>query len=127
MPCCTGARNEVQWFPYHPGEKERQGWAAEATSYIREHAPAKYVNALIPKSVIGCKRRVNDTNYLACLHRENVELVYDDPIVEIVSNGVRTRSGRVVIADAIILATGFETQKLLEHVDIRGESGDTLS
>lgn len=109
------------------GVKEREGWTAEATRYIRQHAPTKYVDALVPKSVIGCKRRVNDTDYLACLHRDNVELIYDDPILEMVTTGVQTRSGRVVPADAIILATGFETQKLLQHIDIRGEGGATLS
>lgn len=121
-------RQERMFSGFHVarGLKEREGWTAEATRYIREHAPLKYVDALIPKSVIACKRRVNDTDYLACLHRANVELVHDDPISEIVETGVRTRSGRVVPADAIILATGFETQKLLHHVDIRGEGGDTL-
>lgn len=113
-------------FHVSRGLRERQAWTNEATQYIRKHAPPKYVDALIPKTVIGCKRRVNDTDYLACLHRNNVELVYDDPISEIVETGVRTKSGRLVAADAIILATGFETQKLLQSIDIRGENGVTL-
>lgn len=113
-------------FHVSKGLQEREGWTAEATRYIRQHAPPKYVEALIPKSVIGCKRRVNDTDYLACLHRDNVELVFDDPIAEIIETGVRTRGGRVVPADAIVLATGFETQKLLQAVDIRGENGTSL-
>lgn len=114
-------------FHIASGKKEREGWARDAAKYIQMNAPEKYAEALIPKTEIGCKRRVNDTDYLACLHRENVELLYNDPIGSIVRNGVQTASGRLVEADAIILATGFETQKVLYPMDIRGENGVTLA
>lgn len=110
-------------FKIQSGEGIREAWTKEATDYIRNNAPKMYREALVPKTVIGCKRLVNDTDYLACLHRENVELVYDDPIKEILEDGVRTRSGRQVKADAIVLATGFETQRFLSPIDIRGEKG----
>lgn len=114
-------------FNIATGGKERAEWTKVAIDYIRKAAPEKYVDALIPKTMIGCKRRVNDTDYLACLHRENVELVHDDPIAEVVEIGVQTRSGRVVTADAIILATGFETQKALFPLEIYGEDGIDLN
>lgn len=109
------------------GEKLRQTWTKEATEYIRSNAPTKYQDALVPKTVVGCLRRVNDTDYLLCLHQENVELVYDDPVSEIIEDGVRTKSGRLVRADAIILATGFETHKFLFPMEIRGENGISLN
>jgi len=114
-------------FSIKNGEKIREGWAKEASNYIRKNAPDQYREALVPKTVIGCKRRVNDTGYLECLHRSNVELVYGDPVKEITEDGVRTRSGRLVEADAIVLATGFETQKFLFPMDIRGMNGIDLT
>ena len=110
-------------FNIQSGSKERDQWAAEATDYIRRNAPPRYIDALVPKILWGCKRNVNDTGYLDCLHRPNVELIYDDPIVDIVEEGIQTVSGRKVKADAIILATGFQTQRLLSPMDIRGEEG----
>jgi cation diffusion facilitator CzcD-associated flavoprotein CzcO len=82
---------------------------------------------LIPKTEIGCKRKVLDTEYLASLHKSNVELVSDDPVEEIVGRGVRTKSGRVVKADALVLAIGFATQQMLFPMEIIGRKGLSLN
>ncbi|KAM0234805.1 hypothetical protein ACHAPO_006169 [Fusarium lateritium] len=108
------------------GLKTRYKWTEETVEYIRKMAPDRYLDFLIPKTEIGCKRRVNDTDYLACLHRDNVELVYDDPIQNIESKGVRTKSGKLVAADAIVLAHGFETQTPLFPMKIYGKDGITI-
>ncbi|KAF5648423.1 monooxygenase [Fusarium tjaetaba] len=110
-------------FRVAEGLRMRNQWARDTTDYIRRTAPAKYLDFLVPKTEVGCKRRVNDTDYLACLHRDNVELVYDDPIQKIEAKGVRTFSGRLVTADAIVLAHGFETQKPLFPMKIFGKNG----
>lgn len=114
-------------FNVKTGAKTRAAWAKDAAEYIKKNSPAKYRDFLVPNSEIGCKRRVNDTGYLACLHQDNVELIYSDPVSEIFEDGVRTRSGRLVNADAIVLATGFETQKVLFPMDVRGEKGIHLN
>ncbi|KAM5356896.1 hypothetical protein ACJ41O_003542 [Fusarium nematophilum] len=114
-------------FSVIEGAPTRNTWAKEATDYIRKTAPERYHDFLVPKTEVGCKRRVNDTDYLACLHRDNVELVYDDPIDKVEATGVRTRSGRLVNADAIILAHGFETQKPLFPMKIVGKDGETVN
>ncbi|KAJ4365378.1 hypothetical protein N0V95_000525 [Ascochyta clinopodiicola] len=113
-------------FSIKSGENIRAQWAEDASTYIRQTAPARYREALVPKSVIGCKRRVNDTGYLQSLHQPNVELVYDDPIAKISEHGVHTASGRFVHADAIVLATGFQTHRFLFPMQIVGESCTTL-
>ncbi|EEU40014.1 uncharacterized protein NECHADRAFT_32214 [Fusarium vanettenii 77-13-4] len=105
----------------------RGQWEKETTDYIRRTAPAKYHEFLVPKTEVGCKRRVNDTDYLVCLHRDNVDLIYDDPIEAIEATGVRTKSGRLVNADAIILAHGFETQTPLFPMKIFGKDGLTVN
>ncbi|EXL41086.1 hypothetical protein FOCG_16469 [Fusarium oxysporum f. sp. radicis-lycopersici 26381] len=114
-------------FRIAEGFQIRNQWAKDTADYIRRTAPAKYLDFLVPETEVGCKRRVNDTDYLACLHRDNVELVYDDPIQKVEAKGVRTSSGRVVTADAIVLAHGFETQKPLYPMKIFGKDGVSIN
>ncbi|KAL7802021.1 hypothetical protein V8C44DRAFT_346096 [Trichoderma aethiopicum] len=113
-------------YDIETGAEIRRGWSMGAAEYIRTNAPAQYRDFLVPKTEIGCKRRVNDTGYLACLHQNNVNLIYDDPVEEIVSNGVRTRAGKIVDADAIVLAQGFETQRPFGSLQIFGEGGVSI-
>ncbi|KAE8343328.1 hypothetical protein BDV24DRAFT_173060 [Aspergillus arachidicola] len=114
-------------FHMQNGQSIRNDWTAATTEYIRKNCPAKYRDFLVPNTVVGCKRRVMDTDYLACLHRNNVELVYDDPIDHITESGILTKSGRAINADAIVLANGFETQKPLFPMEIRGQNGQDIA
>ncbi|PGH17875.1 hypothetical protein AJ79_00774 [Helicocarpus griseus UAMH5409] len=120
---------ESDWPGFHTesGRKIREGLVKTQIDYIKRTAPERYHEALIPKTEIGCKRKVLDTDYLACLHRDNMELVYADPIEEITARGVRTRSGREVDVDAIILATGFKAQQVLYPLEIKGRNGINLN
>ncbi|KAJ8126193.1 hypothetical protein O1611_g7445 [Lasiodiplodia mahajangana] len=118
---------DFQSFPIESGAPLRKMYADYQGAYIRRTAPKKYLDFLVPKTEIGCKRRVMDTYYLDCLHRDNVELVYEDPIEEIVEDGVRTKSGRVVDADAIVLANGFEALDALSTLNIHGEGGLSIA
>jgi cation diffusion facilitator CzcD-associated flavoprotein CzcO len=113
-------------FHIKNGASTREEWTRTATEYILKNSPKKYGDSLVPRTVIACKRRVMDTEYLAALHRDNVELVNNDPIHEIVEDGVITESGKFVKAEAIMLANGFETQKTLFPMEIRGEGGKTI-
>ncbi|KAF4909297.1 FAD-binding monooxygenase ktnD [Colletotrichum viniferum] len=82
-----------QGFYTASGAEIRRGWSEEAAVYIRANSPATYRDFLVPKTEIGCKRRVNDTGYLASLHRANVALIYDDPITEITKDGIYGKDG----------------------------------
>ena len=119
------AELEAEWlmFDTATGGKARQKLGEASRKYIEENAPAKYVNALIPKFEVGCKRRVFDTGYLDALHRPNLELIADDPVQRVTESGVVLRSGKALPADAIILATGFETTTLLSPIEIVGRDG----
>lgn len=120
---------ERDWsgFDIETGRNIRQDLAKENAAYVKKMAPPKYWNALIPKTEIGCKRKVLDTDYLKTLWRDNIELVSDDPVEQITEIGVVTKSGREVKADAIILATGFATQQMLFPMEIIGRDGVSLS
>lgn len=117
---------DFQSFPIESGAPIRKLYTNHFDGYIRRTSPAKYHEFLVPKIEIGCKRRVLDSGYLECLHHDNVELVYKDPIEEIVENGVRTKSGRFVEADAIVLANGFQMNDILPTLNLRGEGGVTV-
>lgn len=114
-------------FPTVKGANIRSSYAKFANDYMRRIAPAKYHDFLTPGTEVGCVRRVMDTDYFDCLNRSNVELVYDDPIDSFVKDGVRTRSGRLVRADAVILANGFEVQKPLVSLNLYGEGGVSVA
>ncbi|KAH7405951.1 hypothetical protein DE146DRAFT_779382, partial [Phaeosphaeria sp. MPI-PUGE-AT-0046c] len=110
-------------FNIESGRPIRQSLAQENEAYVKRTAPRKYWDALIPKTEIGCKRKVLDTEYLKSLWKENVELVSDDPVEEIRQKGVVTRSGSEIGADAIVLAIGFATQQMLSPINIVGRQG----
>ncbi|GAM83373.1 hypothetical protein ANO11243_013600 [Dothideomycetidae sp. 11243] len=122
------ASMEADFAGFHikNGQKIRDGLARENEEYVHKMAPKKYWDYLIPPYQIGCKRKVLDTDYLACLWRENMELIPDDGIAHIEPNGVRTRNGRLVEADAIVLATGYELHQFLFPMKIVGDSGIDL-
>jgi cation diffusion facilitator CzcD-associated flavoprotein CzcO len=114
-------------FDIETGRPIRQALAQENAAYVKRTAPQKYWDALIPKTEIGCKRKVLDTEYLKSLWRENVELVSDDPVEKITEDGVVTRSGREVRADAVVLAIGFATQQMLCPMEIIGRDSVSLN
>ncbi|KAK3675229.1 hypothetical protein LTR78_004738 [Recurvomyces mirabilis] len=114
-------------FDVESGSQIRQDLKEENERYVKRMAPEKYWDALITKHEIGCKRKVMDTDYLTTLHRSNVELVSDDPVDKIAPTGVKTRSGREVHADAIVLATGFQVFRMLFPMEIRGQNGISLN
>jgi cation diffusion facilitator CzcD-associated flavoprotein CzcO len=114
-------------FDIEGGAAIRHELAKENEAYVKRMAPERYWGALIPKTEIGCKRKVLDTEYLASLHKSNVELVSEDPVEEIMEKGVRTRSGREVKADAVVLAIGFATQQMLFPMEIVGRRGLSLN
>lgn len=68
-----------------------------------------------------------DTEYLSTLHKDNVELVHDDPVESITETGVRTKSGRDLYADGIVLATGFQVFRMLFPMEIIGQNGVSLN
>ncbi|RKL41678.1 hypothetical protein BFJ72_g5570 [Fusarium proliferatum] len=102
----------------------RQKRRAYAEKFMRDTAPAKYHDLLIPDFEIGCKRRIYDSGYLACLHSKNLTLT-NERALKIVENGVETDRS-FIEADVIVLANGFSTNTFLEGVEIVGRD-ETLT
>jgi cyclohexanone monooxygenase len=85
---------------------------------------------LCPKDDLpfGTKRPCVDMGYYETFDRPNVSLVdvKADPMVEITSDGLRTRA-REFPLDLIVFATGFDAMTgALASIDIRGASAGSL-
>ncbi|PLB48509.1 FAD/NAD(P)-binding domain-containing protein [Aspergillus steynii IBT 23096] len=105
------------------GAKMRKQTSDISTSYIKESAPEKYWPLLMPKSEVGCKRRVFDhSGYVPSLQRDNVHLT-NDPVESLHERSVSTKSGTEYPADVIVLANGFSLTQF--DADLRGRHGRT--
>lgn len=107
----------------------------EISEFVREKMRARLkdpelCDILIPKAYgFGTHRVPLETNYLEVYHRPNVKAVSvkDNPIVEIVPEGVKTADGVVHELDVIVLATGFDAGTgALTRIDIQGRDGRSL-
>ena len=61
---------------------------------------------LTPDYQVGCKRALVSDAYFPAFARENVELV-SDGIAEVLPEGIRTETNRVIELDVLIYATGY--------------------
>jgi cation diffusion facilitator CzcD-associated flavoprotein CzcO len=84
---------------------------------------------LSPREQIGCRRPVLSNEWFDMFNRENVTLVdlRDDPIEQVVANGVRLASG-VLELDVLVLATGFDAVTgAVTMINPRGRDGRTIA
>jgi cation diffusion facilitator CzcD-associated flavoprotein CzcO len=82
--------------------------------------------ALLPDYPIGGKRILISDDYYQALGRDNVELVTSG-IDHLTEDGIVTRDGRSHFADAVILATGFQSTAFLAPMRIEGLGGRALA
>ena len=118
-----GAFMDVAFTPFWLkglGGSIRGDYQKKIRGYIESKCPKQYRDIIVPDFQIGCKRRVMDTGYLACLHRDNVDVTRDG-LVEIKEGSVVTKSGKEYPCDAIVLANGFKVGRFA--LDIRGRDG----
>ena len=107
----------------------------QVSEFVREKMrarlkDAKLIEKLVPTDYgFGCRRVPLETRFLEVFHRDNVEAVSvrDNPIVEVVPEGIRLADGTVHQLDVIVLATGFDAGSgALTRIDIRGRDGRSL-
>jgi 4-hydroxyacetophenone monooxygenase len=72
------------------------------------------------------KRMLLDNGWFAAIRRPDVELVAA-PVAAVTPTGVRTADGSEHAADVVVLCTGFEAQKLLWPLTVRGRHGRTIA
>ena len=71
------------------------------------------------------KRMLRDNHWYRMLTRPNVDLVTEG-IDHVEPNGVVTKDGVLHELDMLVLATGFETRKMLWPINIAGRGGVTI-
>jgi cation diffusion facilitator CzcD-associated flavoprotein CzcO len=81
--------------------------------------------ALTPTYPIGCKRVLVSDDYFPVFNEPQVELVTSG-IERFVPAGVRTRDGRERGLDAVVFATGFDSQALVAPMRVENGDGRTL-
>jgi cation diffusion facilitator CzcD-associated flavoprotein CzcO len=81
---------------------------------------------LTPDYPLGCKRVLLSDDFYPALGLAHVELV-TDPIERVDATGIATRDGAHRALDAIVCATGFDTQRVMAAVDVRGLEGQALA
>ncbi len=95
--------------------------------WIREHVDDEELLAkVIPDYPATGKRTLQDNgSWLRCLTRDDVEL-HRTGIERIEPNGIRTVDGVLHEADVVCYATGFQHNRFLWPMDIRGRGGTVL-
>lgn len=91
----------------------------------RQAGDAGLLERLTPRYPPGCKRILLSDDYIPALKRSNVELV-TETIESFDRHGLTLVSGRRIDADLVVLATGFETHRLLSQVEITGPDATSL-
>lgn len=80
---------------------------------------------LVPDYPMGCKRILLSDDWYPALARTNVA-VETTAIEQIEGNGVRLKDGRLVEADTLIFATGFQATNFLAPISVTGSDGTSL-
>ncbi|CZR68093.1 related to flavoprotein involved in K+ transport [Phialocephala subalpina] len=107
------------------GARARASKRRSVEKFMREKAPQKYHELLIPDFDVGCKRRIFNDGYLESLHALNLTLT-DQKVLSIVPEGLETTDG-IVKVDVIVLANGFKTNEFLDPLQVHGRNGLSLT
>ena len=94
--------------------------------YIKEVAPEKYHDKLIPDYKIGCKRLIFDYNYVPSLKDPRID-IKTERIDKVVEDGILLESGEHIEADIIVACTGYNLSKSHFNFEIVGRKGADIT
>ena len=117
---------EASFLAFQPGSLMARVYHHLSRRHLEDQVPDPELRAaLTPNYPLGCKRVLITDDYYPVLLRPDVELVRD-AIEEFIPEGVRTNDGTVRELDAVIFATGFDSQSLVAPMRVEGPDGRTL-
>lgn len=90
-----------------------------------KHRNREFYDKVTPRYPVGCKRTLISSVWYPAIARDNVNLI-DDPVVDLYSDGVLTKSGKRFKCDTVIWGTGFKSSEFLEPMVITGRTRTTL-
>lgn len=130
-----GAAKAVRCWTYLAHEwrinlYRRRGMLNQGFTFWLKYRMSRKLSPELQKKVIpgypaGCKRVLLSNDYLESLGKENVDLI-STPIKKIVPEGIETKDG-VTPLDTIVMATGFDSNRFLYPMDVRGRDGADLA
>ncbi len=80
---------------------------------------------LRPSYRAACKRLVISPDFYQAIQKPNAELITEG-IESVEPRGVRTRDGRLVALDVLVLATGFRVDRFVRPMRVLGTGGQEL-
>jgi len=133
-PACDGAYDTVFVDPAWPHQERSVNQMNDFvydmfTNYIKGQVgdDEDLLRKVIPDYAPMGKRTLQDNgSWLSALKRDNVELV-THAVASVSADGVTDGDGAFYPADIILYATGFETDRFLWPMEIRGRAGQSLS
>lgn len=133
-PACDGAYDTVfidpQWPHQERSVNEMNDFVYQMFSdYIKGQVgdDEELLKKVIPDYAPMGKRTLQDNgSWLSALKRDNVELVTQS-VASVSEQGVTAADGTFYPADIILYATGFETDRFLWPMEIKGRGGQLLS
>lgn len=111
----------------HEANKEAADFIRRKISQIVKDPEA--ARKLTPWEIYA-RRPICDSGYYDIFNQNNVELVSirENPIEEVVAEGIRTSDGALHEIDVLVMATGFDAvDGSYRGLDIRGRDGEQLS
>ena len=104
-----------------------QGFRENLIAHIRKETgdDAELVKKAVPMYPPYGKRMLRDNHWYKMLTRDNVELV-TEPIDHLEADAVVTKDGNRHPVDVLILATGFQANRMTWPMRIEGRGGKTL-
>ncbi|KAA8902934.1 hypothetical protein FN846DRAFT_954770 [Sphaerosporella brunnea] len=112
----------------HVSSKENGFAAAAAQAHLEAQIPPRCQalrEKLTPQYSFGCKRPLFLDDYYPAFLRDHVHL-HTARLQRFTADAIATADGERHEIDVVIWATGFVTQDLLGHVDVRGHQGVAL-
>lgn len=133
-PACDGAYDTLFVDPDWPHQERSINEMNEFvytmfSDYIKEQVgdDEDLLQKVIPDYAPMGKRTLQDNgSWLAALKRQNVDLVTQS-VASVSETGVTASDGTFYPADIILYATGFETDRFLWPMEIKGRGGRLLS
>ena len=80
---------------------------------------------LRPSYRAACKRLIISPDFYQAIQKPNAELVTEG-IERVEPGGVRTRDGRLIELDVLVLATGFRADRFVRPMHVAGPGGQSL-
>jgi 4-hydroxyacetophenone monooxygenase len=133
-PACDGAYDTVFVDPDWPHQERSINEMNEFvygmfSDYIKAQVgdDEELLQKVIPDYAPMGKRTLQDNgSWLSALKRDNVDLVTQS-VASVSEKGVTASDGTFIEADIILYATGFETDRFLWPMEIKGRAGQLLS